>query len=86
MTLPPLPYADWITAILTISYMQLMAMRNGWAWPLGIATQFLWIYMSVSKEMYGIVVLSLVLMAQCAYGWWNWSRPPEKEPLEMGDQ
>lgn len=83
--LPPIPYVDWITAVLTITYMQLMAMKKGAAWPLGIVTQFVWIYMSLQREMYGLVALSCILIVQCVYGWWNWKKP-QNDPEELMGQ
>lgn len=66
-----IPYGDWITAVLTITYLQFLAMRKWWGWPLGLITQAFWIYITLQKELYGFFALSIVMTLQFAYGWYN---------------
>ena len=87
--MPEIPYGDWITAAMTVIYLQFLTWKKWYAWPLGMATQALWIYLSISKELYGLTVLSVVMMLQFIYGWYKWTLDTEemipKPPTEMGD-
>lgn len=90
--MPEIPFGDWITAFLTISYLQLLTWRKWYAWPLGMFTQVVWIYLTASKGMYGLTFLSVVLMCQFGYGWYRWTMDidpatgKEFVTKEMGDQ
>lgn len=74
--MPSIPYGDWVTALLTIAYFQLLTLKKWYAWPIGLLTQIIWIYLSIGLELYGITTLSVVILFQCAYGWWRWSKIP----------
>jgi uncharacterized membrane protein len=87
--MPQIPYGDWITAILTIFYLQLLTWKKWYAWPIGMFTQVVWIYLTLSMALYGLTFLSSVMMCQFAYGWYKWTIDAEemipKPPQEMGD-
>ena len=72
--MPEIPYGDWITAALTISYLQLLTLKKWYACPLGMLTQGIWIYLTLSKELYGLTVLSVIMTLQFAYGWYRWRK------------
>ncbi len=72
--MPEMPYGDWVTAVLTVGYLQLLAWKSKWGWPLGIATQAVWIWLSLSKELYGLTALSVVMTIQFFFAWRSWSR------------
>jgi nicotinamide riboside transporter PnuC len=72
----PLPYGDWITAFLTITYLQLLTMKKWYAWPLGMITQLVWVYLTLSKELYGLTALSCIMFCQFGYGWYNSREAP----------
>lgn len=86
MPLPLMPYGDWITAIFTLAYVQCLAWKWKYAWPLAMFTQLLWIYLSLSKELYGLAVMAAIMFVQFAYGWYNWHKQiptnPEDTDLE----
>lgn len=71
MDLPQIPYGDWIAAVVTIFYMQLLASGKRLGWVIGMSAQIMWIYMSVSKQLYGMTFLASVLTIQFLYGWRN---------------
>jgi nicotinamide riboside transporter PnuC len=75
MNLPLMPYGDWITAIFTLGYVQALAAKRTWAWPLAMFTQFLWFYLSLSKELYGLAIMAAIMFVQFGYGWWRSYRP-----------
>lgn len=87
--MPPIPYGDWVVAALTIFYLQLLTWKKWYAWPLGMFTQVIWIYLTLSTELYGLTALSVVMMLQFGYGWYKWTIDAEemisKPPTEMGD-
>jgi len=66
-----IPYGDWITAILTVTYIQCLAMKKWWGWPIALVAQTFWIYITLQKELYGLTILSVVLTFQFIYGWYN---------------
>jgi len=81
--MPEMPYGDWITAIMTITYLQLLTWKKWYAWPLGMLTQFVWIYLTLSKELYGLTTLSCIMMVQFAYGWYKWTLDAPIKICEM---
>ncbi len=73
-----IPYGDWLTAILSISYLQLLTWKKWYGWPLGMVTQFFWFYITLCKGLYGLTFLSVVLAIQFSYGWYTWTREKDK--------
>ncbi len=71
MNLPEIPYGDWIVAVITVSYLQLLASKKRIGWLIGVAAQGIWIYLTLSKHLYGLTALASVMTVQFLYGWRN---------------
>ena len=65
---------DWITAVLTITYMQLIARKMWQGWLLGILVQGLWIYTTYVAHLYGFLALSFLLAAQFTIALLKWKK------------
>lgn len=86
--MPEIPYCDWITAVFTVSYLQLLAWKKWYGWPLGVFTQLIWFYLTLSKGLYGLTVLSVVMAIQFGYGWFRWvqdENPSKGQSVEFQD-
>jgi hypothetical protein len=65
---------DWVGCALPLIGMLLIAwkMRSGWLFC--VASNTVWTYIGLTKKprMYGLIVLSGVLVFVNLYGWWVW--------------
>ena len=50
----------------------LVAIRNIWNWPVGIANNALWILLFVTAGLYADGILQIVYIALAIVGWYNW--------------
>lgn len=65
---------DWLTAIMTIVSMELVARKSWYGWALGLLNQGLWAYLIVSRELWGIAPLCIVLVWRYTAAMRRWRR------------
>jgi len=65
---------DWLTGGLTIVAMELVARRRWQGWVVALATQALWAWLIVSRELWGLAPLCAVLTWQYASALRRWRR------------
>ena len=65
---------DWIVSVLTIIQMQLIAKRRWEGWFLALINSGLWMILSYQQQLYGLMLLQLVLSGQFALALVNWTR------------
>ena len=59
----------------------LAAMKNKWAFPVGLAGQPAWYYIAWTSRQWGILAVSVVYTANWAFGIYNWwIREPASSP------
>ena len=52
---------DWITGCMTILAMELLARKRWEGWAVGMLNQSLWLYLIVSRELWGLLPLTVIL-------------------------
>lgn len=52
---------DWITGIMTVLGMELVARKRWEGWLVCLLNQFLWAYLIAAKELWELVPLTLIL-------------------------
>jgi nicotinamide mononucleotide transporter len=68
----------WIEAIATffgILSVWLTIRQRVWCWPTGLVQVFLYIFIFYDAKLYADVVLHVIYVALCVYGWISWSDP-----------
>jgi nicotinamide mononucleotide transporter len=53
----------------------LLARQNIWNWPIGLASNALYVAVFLGSGLYGDAGLQLVYIALGIYGWWIWAHP-----------
>jgi nicotinamide mononucleotide transporter len=53
----------------------LLARQNIWNWPVGLASNALYVAVFLGSGLYGDAGLQLVYIALGIYGWWIWAHP-----------
>jgi hypothetical protein len=74
---------DWITGIITVASMELIARRRWEGWAVGLVNQVFWVWLSIERGLYGLLVLTAVLTVQYIRGLLRWRRTPAP-PLHVG--
>ena len=65
---------DWITGFLTVLAMERIRRRYWDGWLLGLVSQAFWAYLIVSRRLWGLAPLCLVLTVQYALALRAWRR------------
>jgi nicotinamide mononucleotide transporter len=69
-----------ITAVvLGLIHVSLLIKEKIWAWPAGIATVTIYVYIFFQEKLYSDAILHVIYIGLNVYGWWNWSRPNTTE-------
>ena len=61
----------------------LLARRNIWNWPIGLANNALYVAVFLTAGLYGDAGLQLVYIALGIYGWWTWACPSGGADLQV---
>lgn len=61
----------------------LLARRNIWNWPVGLANNALYVAVFLTAGLYGDAALQLVYITLGAYGWWTWAHPARGLELQV---
>lgn len=73
-----------ITAVVfTLICVYLTAKNNIWCWPTGIIGVAAYFLLFWHINLYAEVILQTIYLAQCLYGWYNWSRIKNKPPAPI---
>lgn len=69
---------DWLTGIMTILAMELVARRHWQGWAVGLANQVLWGVLIWQRELWGLAPLCLILSWRYSVALVRWKRCPAK--------
>lgn len=73
---------DWITGLLTIWAMELVARKNWRGWLVGIFNQSLWLWLIFERKLWGLFPLTVVLSWRYAAALLRWRRETASEDVE----
>lgn len=65
---------DWITGGLTVLAMELVARKMWHGWLVGLLNQVFWVYLVVSRELWGLLPLTAILTWRYAAALVRWRR------------
>jgi nicotinamide mononucleotide transporter len=65
---------ELIAVVSGIIHVFLLTREKISAWPFGILTVSLYIYIFTLSRLYSDVILHIIYVALNLYGWWNWAR------------
>jgi nicotinamide mononucleotide transporter len=65
---------EFIAVVSGIAHVFLLTREKISAWPFGLLTVSLYIYIFADAKLYSDVLLHIIYVALNIYGWWNWSR------------
>lgn len=77
MELTPDLILQIIAAVTGVGCVYLQTREVIWAWPLGIISVAVSIYVFYTSQLYSDVLLHAVYVILNAYGWWHWSTNKE---------
>lgn len=63
-----------LAALLGVLSVWLMARKQPWAWPVGLAMVLLYAWVFFHARLYSDMLLQLVYAVLQLYGWWQWLR------------
>ena len=64
----------WIATAMSVAGVLLNAKKNIWCWPVWLASNVLWIYISVVTNNLPQVVLWVIFAASNCYGYFQWKK------------
>ena len=62
---------------LSVGAVALTTARNGWCWPLGLASVLVYAVIFLRARLYSDALLQVVYAVLEVYGWWHWRRAPQ---------
>jgi nicotinamide riboside transporter PnuC len=65
---------DWLTGLMTILAMELLARRDWRGWLVGLLNQFLWAYLIYERRLYGLAPLTIILTWRYLVALCKWRR------------
>ncbi len=74
-----------IVAVITgLTCVFLQTQENQWAWPFGILSVALYVYIFGESYLFSDLLLNSIFVVLNFYGWWNWSEySPREEIVEI---
>ena len=72
-----------IAVFFTLICVYLTAKNNIWCWPTGIIGVAAYFILFFHIKLYAEVILQIIFLAQCTYGWYNWARIKDKPPAPV---
>jgi nicotinamide mononucleotide transporter len=74
MNMEMLQMLELIAVVSGIVHVFLLTREKISAWPFGLLTVSLYIYIFADAKLYSDVLLHIIYVALNVYGWWNWAR------------
>lgn len=65
---------DWLTGIITILAMELIARKRWYGWLIGLCNQALWGYLILDRRLWGLAPLCAILAWRYAAAMWRWRK------------
>jgi len=82
--LTALQIIELIAVVSGIIHVTLLTREKIIAWPFGLLTVSLYIYIFALSHLYSDMILHFVYVVLNLYGWWNWAhRNPQDESVEI---
>lgn len=66
---------DWVTGAMTLLAMELVARKRWEGWAVGLANQGLWLGLIYTRQLYGLLPLTLLLTWRYAVAIRRWRQP-----------
>lgn len=63
---------DWVTGLVTLIAMELIARKRWEGWAVGLGNQVLWLGLIYERELYGLLPLALLLTWRYGVALRNW--------------
>lgn len=77
-------YLEWAAALAGLINVYLLTRQSILAWPAGLLSVFLYIFIFYHNRLYSDVILHTVYVILNIYGWYNWSQPAhDGKPLPV---
>jgi len=77
-------YLEWAAALAGLINVYLLTRQTILAWPAGLLSVFLYIFIFYHHRLYSDVILHSVYVVLNLYGWYRWSRPDHQgNPLPV---
>ena len=77
-------YLEWAAALAGLINVYLLTRQTILAWPAGLLSVFLYIFIFYHNRLYSDVILHMVYVILNIYGWYHWSRPTyDGKPLAV---
>lgn len=65
---------DWLTGILTVLAMELIARKRWEGWLVGLVNQSCWLWLVFSRELWGLLPLTLIFVWRYSVALMKWRR------------
>lgn len=65
---------DWVTGAMTLLAMELIARKHWQGWAVGLANQGLWLSLIYTRELYGLLPLTVLLTWRYAVAVGKWRK------------
>ncbi len=72
-----------IAALSGLICVWLQTKENIWAWPFGILSVVLYVFIFYDSFLYSDMILHVIYIVLNAYGWWHWSRKKKHAKSEI---
>ena len=72
---------EWIATICGLIPVFLLTREKTVAWPFGIVTVAIYVYIFYVSKLYSDAILHVIYIFINAYGWYNWSKRKEELAL-----
>lgn len=63
---------DYVVGAITIVAMELVARRRWEGWALGLCNQTLWLWLCWQKELWGLIVIPIILSWRYSVALYRW--------------
>lgn len=80
----PVSYLEFVGTVLYFASVWLIARRNVWTWPVGIASVILYMMLFYQFALYSDTLEQIYYLVASAFGWWYWVRGDKAEKVATG--
>lgn len=68
---------DWVASIITIIGIELLRRKMWQGFLVGLLNEIIWAYLAISREVYGLLLLVVVLTFQYSWAIYTWRKEPK---------